>query len=79
MCDFGRRDSAARSFAYRVVFADTASHQRMAVDSVLLAHDRIEAEIDQIVQGPSAVDLAHMKAGDRYLAGALDQNLLAAG
>jgi hypothetical protein len=67
----------ARSFAYRVVFTNTA-HQRVAVDSVTLARGRIEAEVDQIAETASAAELANMKAGDRYVATALERTLLAA-
>jgi hypothetical protein len=65
------------SLAYRVVFQDAASGQRVAVDSVNIARGRYEVEIDQIFQGPSSRDLANMKTGDRYLATALDSKLLA--
>jgi hypothetical protein len=66
------------SLAYRVVFKTSASRQRIAVDSVLIARGRYEVELDQIVQGPSSGDLANMTAGDRYIAHALDAKLLAA-
>jgi hypothetical protein len=65
------------SLAYRVLFENTASRQRVVVDSVNIARGRYEVEIDQIFQGPSSGDLASMKAGDRYIATALDAKLLA--
>lgn len=64
------------SLAYRVVFETSASRQRIAVDSVLIARGRYEVEIDQIAQSPSTRDLANMMAGDRYIARALDAKLL---
>jgi hypothetical protein len=65
------------SFAYRMVFARSGS--RIAIDSVNVLRGRIEVEIDQITQNPSAADLANMKAGDRLFANEAAAKLRALG
>ena len=58
------------SFAFRLVFENKGS--QIAIDSVNIAHGRIEAEIDQIAEHPTAKVLADMQAGDRLFASDLD-------
>lgn len=65
------------SFAFRLVFENKGS--QIAIDSVNVARGRIEVEVDQIAQNPSASDLADMRAGDRLLASEADAKLRALG
>ena len=65
------------SLAYRLVFERSGS--RIAIDSINVTHGRVEVEIDQIAQNPSAADLAAMKAGDRLLASEIGAKLSALG
>jgi hypothetical protein len=65
----------AHSLAYRVVFEDTASKQRIAIDSLNIAHGRYELELDQIVTAPSAAELANMAISDKLFATGLDREL----
>ncbi len=65
------------SFAFRLVFENTGS--QIAIDSVYIARGRIEAEIDQIAEHPTAKALTDMQAGDRLLASDLDAKLRALG
>jgi hypothetical protein len=65
------------SFAFRLVFQNKGS--RIAIDSVNVARGRIEVEVDQIAQNPTASDLADMRAGDRLLASEAGAKLRALG
>lgn len=65
------------SFAYRVV-VQTTRRKRIVIDSVNIARGRYQVELDQIAQASSSADLGAMRAGDRYIAQALDAKLRAA-
>ena len=64
-------------FAYRLVFGRSGS--RIAIDSINVARGRVEVEIDQIAQDPSAADLADMKTADRLLTSEMGAKLNALG
>jgi len=65
------------SFAFRIVFENKGS--QIAIDSVNIARGRIEAEVDQVAEHPTAKALTEMHAADRLLATDLDAKLRALG